>query len=161
MKTITLLVTAVVGAGFAMLASPAFAGWTVVENDPDPFEPSKSTFIAGTIEQDGGFAIRCLQGGISLVVASGSSNATPGQLAHLKIVADGQPPRDENNSVVMGVTNDSTAVQFGDETTLNYLNGAQKVSVRYWLGDVVTTRTFDGGAPFASAIQKALKACGK
>jgi hypothetical protein len=150
-----------IAAALMMLASPAFAEWTVVENKPDPFEPSKSTFIAGYIGGDSVVAIRCLEGGISLVVVSGSSNATPGQPAHLKIVADGRPPRNEENSIVMETDYRSTAVQFGDEATLNYLNGARKIAVRYFVGDVTTRSTFEGGASLTNVIQKALKACGK
>jgi hypothetical protein len=48
------LKTAVLGAALVMLASSASAGWTTVKNEPDPFEPSKSTFIAATVDDHGG-----------------------------------------------------------------------------------------------------------
>jgi hypothetical protein len=63
------LKTAALGAALVMLASSASAGWTTVKNEPDPFEPSKSTFIAATVDDHGGLvglAIRCLDGGLSL-----------------------------------------------------------------------------------------------
>ena len=54
------LKTAALAAALAALASPAFAGWTIVKNAPDPFDPAKSTFIAMTGQDQEGFAsLRC------------------------------------------------------------------------------------------------------
>ena len=60
----------------------------------------------------------------------------------------------------------STSIQFGDETTLEYLKGANsegvsKISVRYTEGDVTSTASFAGGKSLADLIPKALKACGQ
>jgi hypothetical protein len=158
------LKTPALGVALVMLASPAFAGWTTVKNEPDPFEPTKSTFIAATVDDHGGLvglAIRCLDGGLSLIVTNSASNAALGDLAHLKIVADGQPPRDEVEASVISSTTQVTVVQFGDETTVAYLKGAKKVSVRYTLGGMMLTETFGGGKSLDDIIQKAMKACGK
>jgi hypothetical protein len=135
-----------------------------VKNEPDPFEPTKSTFIAATVDDHGGLvglAIRCLDGGLSLIVTNSASNAALGDLAHLKIVADGQPPRDEVEASVISSTTQVTVVQFGDETTVAYLKGAKKVSVRYTLGGMMLTETFGGGKSLDDIIQKAMNACGK
>jgi hypothetical protein len=155
------LKVAAIGAALVALASPALAGWTIDTNEPDPFEPSKSRFIAGTVDDHVGLAIRCLDGGLSLVVATSASNAATGDLAHLKIVADGKPPRDQDEAYVISSTADLTVVQFGDEATVVYLKGTKKVSVRYELGGARLTNTFGGGKSLDDIIQKALKACGK
>jgi hypothetical protein len=155
------LKAAAIGAALVALASPALAGWTIDTNEPDPFEPSKLRFIAGTIEGQAGLAIRCLEGGLSLVVTTSASNAATGDLAHLKIVADGKPPRDQDEAYVISSTADLTVVQFGDDATVAYLKGAKKVSVRYELGGARLTNTFGGGKSLDDVIQKALKACGK
>ena len=156
------LKTAALAAALAALASPAFAGWTIVKNAPDPFDPAKSTFIAMTGQDREGFGIRCNEGAITLMVVDGAaSTATSGEPAIVKIVADGQPPRDEDNAQVVMASVEGTSVQFGDETTLAYLKGAKKISVRYAAGGVRVTKTFGGGKPLDDVIQKALKACGK
>ena len=152
-----------IGAALMALASPAFAEWMTIKNEPDPFEPYKSTFAAGTLDNDAGLAglvIRCLQGGISLVVTNSASNAARGDPAHLKIVADGQPPREEFGATVISSTAELTVVQFGDEATVAYLKGAKKVSVRYTIGGTTLTETFEGGRSLDDVIQKATKACG-
>jgi hypothetical protein len=156
------LKSAALAATFMAMASPAFADWDIVKNEPDPFEPSKSTFIALNVADGGeGFGLRCLEGGLSLVVTNSASNAAAGDPAHLKIVADGHPPREEDQATVMSSTSQLTVVQFGNEETLGYLKGAKKVSVRYVLGGVRLTNTFEGGKPMDDVIDKALKACGK
>jgi hypothetical protein len=152
---------AAIGAALAAVASPAFAGWTIDTNEPDPFEPSKSRFIAGAIDGQTDLAIRCLEGGLSLVVATSASNAATGDPAHLKIVADGQPPRDQGEARVISSTADLTVVEFGDEATVAYLKGAKTISVRYELGGASFTNTFAGGKSLDDVVQKALKACGK
>lgn len=157
------LKTAALAAALAALASPAFAEWMTIKNEPDPFEPSKSTFIAGTVDIHAGLVglgIRCLQGSLSLVVTNGGSNAATGDPAHLKIVADVQPPRDEDEAIVTMSTAELTVVQFGDKATVAYLKGAKKVSVRYTIGGTTLTETFEGGGSLDDVIQKATKACG-
>jgi hypothetical protein len=156
LKTIALCAT------LLTLASPAFAGWVTMKNEPDPFEPSKSTFVAGDFEARSGLGIRCMQGSISLMLVDvGASNAALGDHAPLKIVVDGQPPRDEDEAIVTTATNETTNVQFGDETTLSYLKGAKKFWVRYTVGGTMQTQAFGGGKSLDDVIQKALKACGK
>jgi hypothetical protein len=159
------LKTATLAVAFAALASPAFADeWTTVKNEPDPFEPSKSAYIALTLDIHAGLAglvIRCLQGGVSLVVTNVPSNAAKGDPAPLKIVTDGQPPRDEHGAIVLLSTAQATAVQFGNEATVAYLKGARQVSVRYIIGGVTMTETFEGGKPMDDVIDTAVKACGK
>jgi hypothetical protein len=153
-----------IGAALMALASPAFAEWMTIKNEPDPFEPSKSTFIAGTVDIHAGtvgLVIRCLQGGLSLVVTNSGSNAARGDPAHLKIVADSRPPPGQDEASVISSTAELTVVQFGDEATVGYLKGAKKVSVRYTIGGTTLTETFDGGESLDDVIQKALKACGK
>ena len=152
-----------IGAALMALASPALAEWMTIKDEPDPFEPSKSTFIAGTVDIHAGLVglgIRCLQGGLSLVVTNGGSNAATGDPAHLKIVADGRPPRNEGGAIVTMSTAQLTVVQFGDAATVGYLKGAKKVSVRYTIGGTTLTETFEGGGSLDDVIQKATKACG-
>ena len=69
--------------------------------------------------------------------------------------------REEDDAQVMSTTNFSTVIQFGDESTLEYLKGAQKISVRYTAGGSIATETFSGGKSLNDVIGKALKACGK
>ena len=143
-------------------AVPAGASvWSVIKNEQDPFDKAKSTFIATTGTIGDGLAIRCLEGGISLLLLSGPSNASAGEPTELKIVADDLPVREEEDAAVLAATNFSTSVQFGDKSTLQYLKGAQKISVRYSLGDAHATESFSGGRSLADVITKALKACGK
>jgi hypothetical protein len=148
-------------AALVMLASPAFAEWTIIENTPDPFNPSKSEFRAAIEQHGDGLGIDCADGAVFLVAKTGPSNARHGDQAHLRIVTDSHPPRDENWSVVGESINNYTTVFFGNEATLKYLNGAQQVSVRYDVGGLSRTSTFDGGTSLTNVIQKALKACGK
>lgn len=138
------------------------AGWIVQENEQDPFDKTRSTFIALSKSEANmeWLAIRCLDGDISLLVAAGASNASHGEQSELKIVADSLPVRDEK-AVVLAATNSETDVQFGDQSTLEYLKGAQKVSVRYSLGGVLSTSSFSGGKSLADLIKKALTACGE
>jgi hypothetical protein len=56
--------------------SPAGAdGWVVEKNETDPFDTSKSTFVAGTTGGNDGFVIRCLEGAISLMIDSRAQRA--------------------------------------------------------------------------------------
>ena len=142
------------------LVSPACATWSVQQSEPDPFDPSKSTFIATTIGASGGvLAVRCLDGAISLLVVSGPSNASSGEAVDLKLIADAKVIQEENAEVI-STTDLTTSVQFGDAFTLEYLDGAQKISLRYQLGDAISTVSFSGGKSLTVVIGKALKACG-
>ena len=109
-----------------LLGNPAVAaGWSVVKNEADPFEPSKSTYIAMTTSGMRGLGIRCLEGTLSLLLVSGPSNASAGDSSELKIVADSSPVREEENAQVIDATTQSTSIQFGDEATLEYLKGTE------------------------------------
>ena len=135
------------------------AGWSVQKNETDPFDKSKSTFIAGTFGDSGLLYIRCLEGNVSLLIGSGPSNASAGDTVDLKIVADSKDVQEEE-AEVLNSTNAATAVQFGDASTLDYLEGAQKISVRYALSGAVATVSFAGGRSLNDVITKARKACG-
>ena len=66
-------------------AVPAGASvWSVIKNEQDPFDKAKSTFIATTGTIGDGLAIRCLEGGISLLLLSGPSNASAGEPTELR-----------------------------------------------------------------------------
>jgi hypothetical protein len=140
--------------------SPArAAGWFVEKNETDPFDTSKSTFVAGTTSGNDGFVIRCLEGAISLMLTSGPSNASAGDAVDLEIIADNKGVQEES-AQVLTATSFFTAIQFGDASTLEYLNGAQKVSVRFTLAGARSTVSFAGGKSFTDVIAKARKACG-
>ena len=66
----------------------------------------------------------------------------------------------EESADVLSATNFITSVQFGDESTLDYLEGGQKISVRYTLGGATSTVSFSGGRSLNDVIGKARKACG-
>lgn len=141
------------------------AGWSVLKNEADPFEPSKSTYVAITTNGMRELAIRCLEGTVSLLLISGPSNASAGDSSELKIVADSLPVREEENAQVIDSTTLATSIQFGDGATLEYLNGANskgvgKISIRYTVAGVTSTDSFSGGRPLANVITAALKACG-
>jgi hypothetical protein len=144
----------------ALLTSPAYAGWVVQKNETDPFDASRSTFIAMTESDRTGLAIRCLEGKNSLLLISGASNeAVAGQHSDLKIVGDSSPIREESGATILSADHRWTIIYFGDENTLGYMKGANKISVRYSVGTVVQTVSFTGGKPLAEMITKALKAC--
>ena len=114
-----------------ILACPAHAaGWSVEKNEEDPFDTSKSTFIAATLNSNGMLAIRCLQGTISLLVGSGPSNASAGDTINLEVVADRKGVREED-AEVLTATNFTTGVQFGDASTLDYLEGTQDIDLEH------------------------------
>ena len=62
------------------------AGWIVQENEQDPFDKTRSTFIALSKSEANmeWLAIRCLDGDISLLVAAGASNASHGEQSELR-----------------------------------------------------------------------------
>jgi hypothetical protein len=137
-----------------------------MKNEQDPFDASKSTFVAMTTSGLSALGIRCLEGAISLLLVSGPSNASAGDPTELKIVADSLPVRQEENAQVIETTNGMTSIQFGDEETLAYLRGPKaqgvsKISIRYEIGGMSSTLSYTGGKSLADVIAKALKACGK
>ena len=136
--------------------------WNIIESEQDQFDRSKSTVIAQTKGAFGvSLSVRCLEGEISLLVDASPSSAAVGDKVPLKIVADHQPALDVDEARVVASDNTGTGVQFGDELTLEYLKGAQKISVRVNLGGASETEVFSGGYTLANAIAMALRGCGK
>jgi hypothetical protein len=135
------------------------AGWFVQKNEQVPFDKSKSTFIATTMNAGEALALRCLEGTVSLLVATGASNASAGDQVDLKIVADNKDVQEETAEVINS-TNFATAIQFGDESLLDYLEGVQKISVRMTVAGATTTVSFLGGRTLNDVIAKTRKACG-
>jgi hypothetical protein len=126
--------TAALAAAFAALASPAFAGWSVQTSEADPFAPNgTSKFIAAELGEGSGLSIRCLEGKISLLLVVQAFGASRGDAAAVKLVADAKAVLEDDDAQVISATTVLTAVQFGDESTLDYLKGAQKLLVRYQL----------------------------
>jgi hypothetical protein len=156
------LITAAIGAALVTLASPALAGWTVQKSEPDPFAPkATSTFIGMELGDQSGLSIRCREGTISLLLVVQATGAAQGDHADVKLIADAKSVIDDNDAEVISSSPLIIGVQFGDEHTLAYLNGAQKLSVRYELPGFSATVSFGGGKSLADVIKKALKACGK
>jgi hypothetical protein len=146
----------------ALSASPALAGWTVQKSEADPFAPhGESTFIAMELGERSGLSIRCLEGTISLLLVVQASGASQGDPASVKLIADAKGVLDDNDAQVISATPLLTGVQFGDESTLDYLKGAQKLSLRYELRGFAATVSFAGGTSMDGIIDKALKACAK
>jgi hypothetical protein len=146
----------------ALSASPALAGWTVQKSEADPFAPNgAATFVAMELGEQSGLAIRCLEGKISLLLVVQASGASQGDLASVKLIADAKGVVDDDDAHVIWTTTVLNGVQFGDESTLDYLKGAQKLSLRYGLRGFTATVSFAGGKSMDGMIDKALKACGK
>ena len=82
-----------------------------------------------------------------------------GDVVDSKLVADFKGIQEEDAEVI-DTTNFTTSVQFGDTSTLEYLDGAQKISLRYGLGNAISTVSFSGGKSLTVVIAKARKACG-
>jgi hypothetical protein len=148
----------------ALSASPTLAGWRVDENEPDPFAANAgSTFIAS--ESSGfqtGLAIRCLDGQISLLLLTGASTAaTEGEQISLKLIADYKGVIEDDDAHIVNATNVTTSIQFGNENSLDYLKGTQRVSLHYGLGASYETLSFLGGTSMDRVIDEARKACGK
>lgn len=140
--------------------------WSVVENKPDQFYRSlKSTFIARTQTRDGALAIRCLDGGISLeLIVSEAGDDPVGSMGDLKIAADEKSVQDDVGGIVKKGELEGArrmGVQFGDAATLDYLEGAQNISIRFTTqSGVSTTVSFPGGQSLTNIIGDARKACG-
>jgi hypothetical protein len=145
----------------ALNASPALAGWTVERNEPDPFGPKGTTaFVAGEGNSSRALSIRCLEGKISLELVIEAFGVSEGERASVKLVADSKDILEDNDAQVVEASTAFTAIQFGDENTLNYLKGTQKLSVRAGVRGSYETVSFASGKPMDAVIDKALKACG-
>jgi hypothetical protein len=147
---------------FPLLAAPLVAhadGWSVETNEADPFDASKITFIAVNPNGSQYLWVRCLQGEVSLVLTTWAPNATVGDFVNMKLVVDGKPVRDEAG-VVSTVGQQFTTVQFGNEWTLDYVEGSRKISVRYTIAGMTSTVSFFNGASLPKIITGARKACG-
>jgi hypothetical protein len=156
------LKTAALAVALAALASPAFAGWRNVKDEPDPFGPKgTATFVAGESNGSISLWIRCLEGKISLELVVEAFGVSDGDRANVKLVADSKDIREDNYAQVVEASTDFTGIQFGDEDTLDYLEGAQKLSVRAEVRGSYETVSFAGGKSMDGVIDKALKACGK
>ena len=96
------------------------------------------------------------------MLIAGPSGASEGAPAAVKMIADAKGVYDEGpGPQVIKATTFGTAIQFGDEHTLNYMRGAQTLALRYEVGASSLTVSFGGGKSLDDVIQKALKACGK
>ena len=154
-------VGAAIGAAVVVLASPALGGWTVQKNEPDPFGPrDRRKFAAGEGNSSMALWIRCLQGKISLELVVEAFGVSEGDRANVKLVADSKDILEDNNAQVVETSTAFTGIQFGDEDTLNYLKGTQKLSVRAGVRGSSETVSFAGGKSMDGVIDKALKACG-
>jgi hypothetical protein len=143
----------------ALSASPALAGWRVDTNEADPFTPGTSKFIAVENGDQSALAVRCIEGQVSLLLMVPGSGGAAGDHGFIKIVTNSKPPVDASDEVLYATVL-SAGIQFGDASILVYLKGAQKVSLRYELGNSTSTLSFVGGSSLDGVIDKALKACG-
>jgi hypothetical protein len=102
-----------------------------LKNEPDPFEPSKSTFVAMTPFEDGMgiLGMRCLQGIPALMLTARAVDASSREPVDFKIAADGKPVQETTGSV-LNTNWRATTFAFGDASTLTYLKGAQRIWVR-------------------------------
>jgi hypothetical protein len=154
-------VGAAIGAALVVLASPALGGWTVQRNEPDPFGPKGSAeFAAGEGNSSMALWIRCLQGKISLELVVEAFGVSEGDRANVKLIADSKDILEDNNAQVVETSSAFTGIQFGDEDTLNYLKGTQKLSVRAGVRGSSETVSFAGGKSMDGVIDKARKVCG-
>jgi hypothetical protein len=151
---------AIIAVGMARAGQASAAGWMVEENEVDPFDKNRATFVADTMSDGAALVMRCLEGEVSMLISVGASNAGAGDAAPLKIVADDKPVIDVDDAQVLTATNFNTGVQFGGAATLDYLDGAQKVSVRLGLAGMTTTYSFGGGRSLKDMIARTRKACG-
>jgi len=133
-----------------------------LKNEPDPFERSKSTFVAMTPSEDGMgiLGMRCLQGNPALMLTTRAVDASNREAVDFKIVADRKPVQEMTGSV-LNMNERATTFAFGDASTLTYLKGVQRIWVRVNLPHGVSnTISFPGGSILPEIIGKTLKACG-
>jgi len=133
--------------------------WTVQKNERDPFDKTKGTFVATTVEDGHALAVRCLEGTLSLALSIPSGSLDRGETLDVKIVSDEKDPI----STEGGVLNSNVMfalVQFGDEDTLKYLAGSKKFFFRTTTTSSTNTFGFTGGKSFEDTIRKAEVACG-
>jgi hypothetical protein len=96
-----------------------------------------------------------------LLLTGASTAATEGEQISLKLIADYKGVIEDDDAHIVNATNATTSIQFGNENTLDYLKGTQRVSLRYGLGASYETLSFLGGTSMDRVIDEALKACGK
>ena len=145
-----------------IFSGEAHAAWLILKNEPDPFEPSKSTFVAMTPSEDGMgiLGMRCLRGVPALVLTTRAVHTSNREPVDFKIVAD-QKPVQEITGSVLNTNGKVTTFAFGDASTLTYLKGAQTIWVRVNLPHGLSnTISFPGGSSLPEIISKTLKACG-
>lgn len=133
--------------------------WTVQKNERDPFDKTKGTFVASTVEDGHALAIRCLQGEVSLALSIPSGSLDRGENIDVKVVSDEKNPT-STTGVVLNSNVMFALVQFGDEETLSYLTGAKKFFFRTTTTSSTNTFGFTGGKSFEDTVRKAQIACG-
>lgn len=145
---------------FCLAASPALASrWSVSKNETDPFDKTKTTFVALTNENGHTIAVRCLESGLSFAVTVSAGDAAETDELTMKVVADEKPPI-EAEAGTLNANAFIATVQFGNESTVEYLRGAKKYWLRLANGTKNQTLAFTGGPSFEDALNKARKACG-
>ena len=154
-----LALAAIAALSAALSASPALAGWSVNTNEADPFTPGTSKFIAVENGDQSALSIRCLEGQVSLLLIVPGSGGAAGDRGFIKIVTNSKSQVDASDEVLYATVL-GAGIQFGDASILVYLKGAQKVSLRYELGNSISSLSFAGGRSLDGVIDKALKACG-
>jgi hypothetical protein len=143
-----------------LLSSAANASyWKIEKNEKDPFDKSKSTFVAATIENGHALAVRCIEGTISFAFSIPSGSVTQDEDLDIKVVADGKDPV-TSRGVVLTSNLLMAMIQFGDETTADYLKGAKKFFLRTVANDQSNTFGFTGGKSLDESLVKAKAACG-
>jgi len=130
--------------------------WNVVKNEQDPFDKSKTTFIAQVSDGSSMLVARCLDGEPSFLIALRSN----------KIVGEGTPTisfKPDNGEVlesdgsVLSNADGIMAIQFGDDKALRETVGAKTIAVRVSIDNVQTTFMFNtlGRNDGAKAAMKA------
>ena len=143
----------------AGLHSAWAARWTVLENQPDPFDKSRSAFAAGSVEGGALLAVRCIEGRLTFAMTLPPNSADEGEVLRMRIVADDKPPG-SGGAARLGSSATETLVQFGDGELAEYLRGARRYAFRFARGEHFATYAFTGGASFDDALTHAEKACG-
>ena len=143
-----------------LVTTSAWAGyWTVITNEPDPFDKTKGTFVATTGEDGHRLAARCLEGELSFAVIVNSGGLNKSDIVSLRIIADDKEPISE----IGGVVSDDKyimAIQFGTAVTFEYLQDVKKFYLRLTTDRSTETFGFTGGPTFDSALHGAKRACG-